>query len=747
MEASTGSQMNRVGRYHLVERLAVGGMAEVFLACERGTHALDRLLVIKRILPHLAENEVFVQMFMSEARLAARINHPNVVQIYELGESGGYPFIAMEYVSGSSLKELISAARAAGTRLPVGAVVHLMAQACAGTHAAHELKAPNGQLLNLVHRDLSPHNLMVTDQGHVKLLDFGIAKAEQGMDTTRTGMLKGKVSYMSPEQCKQQKLDRRSDTYALGFVLWEMLAGRKMFHGMSELATMQAIVTGQLKDLREVRRDVPHPVLAVLQKALTNPLEQRYQTADDMRRDLLAAAEASGMDVDPDKTARLVRTLLGKEELPLLVVASLRPRANPAADGFASGEDLSVEPQEILVGPLVREDIVTIVYGLVGESLQARLLAHRLHKETEGNAYFITEFLRSLMAKKVIVKQGDAYRLTAPPEEITTGHLEIPLGVRQMMKSRLDEVSKEDRAVLEVLAVASRPLDLDVLLDVLDEADEEDVLDALDRLLTSGIVRERRAGELVTHAVTHQKFADVVYRDLDPERRANLHRRMAAALELHYANDSGAMEIVGEHYRKAGDAGRAYRYLVAAARRLAERSLAQEAWDLTEKAGTLEHMAMADLPPDDFRIYRRDNLNVRAQVHYNRAEWGDAEKAYRAVLNLSEEEGDASMSTVARLRLATVLRRQGDYENSQAFAEQALEAARRLHFREGVAEALHCMAALAWADGRLDACEQLANEGLMIAQGGRLAEQRASLLLALTAAQATRGSLASATTG
>jgi tetratricopeptide (TPR) repeat protein len=444
----------------------------------------------------------------------------------------------------------------------------------------------------------------------------------------------------------------------------------------------------------------------------------------------------------------LVRALLGKEKLPLLVVATLRPRANPAADAFAAGEDLGLEPQEILVGALSREEITEIVSGLVGESLSARLLAHRLHKETEGNPYFVTEFLRSLLAKKVIVRQGEGYRLTARPDAITDGHLEIPLGVRQMMKSRLDAVDRDDRPVLEVLSVAARELDLDVLLDILDdEEDEEDVLDALDRLLAGGIVRERRSGELVTHAVTHQKFADVVYRDLKPERRATLHRRMAAALEVHYANHPSAMEIVGEHYRKAGDAGRAYRYLVAAAKRLAERSLVQDAWDLTEKAGSLEHMAMAHLPPDDFRAFRRDNLNVRAQVHYNRAEWSDAEGAYRAVLNLAEEDGDAKMATIARLRLATVLRRHGDYPNSQAFAEQALEASRRLHFREGVAEALHCMAALAWAEGRLDTCEQLANEGLLIAQGAHLAEQRASLLLALTAAQATRGSLASATTG
>ncbi|MCB9676776.1 MAG: PhnD/SsuA/transferrin family substrate-binding protein [Alphaproteobacteria bacterium] len=312
MEPLEGASRNRVGRYHLVERLAVGGMAEVFLACERGTHALDRLLVIKRILPHLADNDEFVQMFMTEARLAARINHPNVVQIYELGEAGGFPFIAMEYVSGSTLKELVKASRKAETRLPLAMVVHLMAQACAGAHAAHELTAPDGTKLNLVHRDLSPHNLMVTDDALVKLLDFGIAKAEQGMDHTRTGMLKGKVSYMSPEQCKQLKLDRRSDIYALGIVMWELLAGHKMFFGMSELATMQAIVTGDLKDVRESRPDVPQQLLDVMKKAMAQKPDDRYDTADAMRRALLDAAEAASISVDEDRAGRFVRTLLGE---------------------------------------------------------------------------------------------------------------------------------------------------------------------------------------------------------------------------------------------------------------------------------------------------------------------------------------------------------------------------------------------------------------------------------------------------
>jgi len=173
----------------------------------------------------------------------------------------------------------------------------------------------------------------------------------------------------------------------------------------------------------------------------------------------------------------------------------------------------------------------------------------------------------------------------------------------------------------------------------------------------------------------------------------------------------------------------------------------QEAWDLTEKAGSLEEPALGDLDPATFRTLRRDNLLVRAQVHYNRAEWADAEKTYRAVLSLAEEDSDPRAACETRLRLGTVLRRRGRHVESAKFAEQALEAARRLHYRDGVAEALHCMAALAWTNGNLDECERLANEGLMIAQGGQLADRRAELLLALTAAQATRGHLASATSG
>ncbi len=487
------------------------------------------------------------------------------------------------------------------------------------------------------------------------------------------------------------------------------------------------------------RGDARYALYDGMRDALTTVLEERPHVllVDDLH-------EAQPREID--FLTYIVRTLIDSNEHPLLMVATLRPKANPAADQFATGQHFETVPREIDVGALSREDLTAIVFDLVGDSLGSRLLAQRLHKETEGNAYFVTEFLRALQAKGVITGRGANRKLTLEPDELATGHLEIPLGVRQMMKSRLDAVSKSDRRVLEVLAVGGREVDLDVLLDVLDE-DEEDVLDVLDRLLAQGIIRERRAGELVLHSVTHRKFADVVYRDLDPDRRSRNHRQMAAALELHYAQNPAALEVVGEHYRRAGDAGKAYRYLVAAAKRLADRSLTQEAWELTEKAGALEDAARADLPNADFRGFRRDNLSVRATVHYNRAEWADAEKTWRVVLKMAEDDTDPRGACEASLSLATTLRRRGRHKESSRYAQTALEESRKLHYREGVADALHCMAALAWSNGDLDECERMANEGLLVAQGNQLADRRAELLLALTAAQATRGHLAAATSG
>jgi phosphate/phosphite/phosphonate ABC transporter binding protein len=299
-----------VGRFDIVGRLATGGMAEIYLARETG--GLDRLVVIKQILPHLAMHDAFVDMFLQEARFISRLSHPNVVQIFELGEDKGTFFIAMEYVPGASLRELMRSAALSDRPIPLDVAISLMVQACAGSHAAHELTDPDGKPLGLVHRDISPHNLMVTRAGHVKLLDFGIAKAtEIAAEHTRTGALKGKVHYMSPEQCRQQALDRRSDVFALGIVLWELITARRLFKRESDLDSMQAIVTGDRWDVREFRDDVPASVAKAIDKAICTDADERYKSADEMRRALLGCAEAEGLAIGEDTLAPFVEDLLG----------------------------------------------------------------------------------------------------------------------------------------------------------------------------------------------------------------------------------------------------------------------------------------------------------------------------------------------------------------------------------------------------------------------------------------------------
>jgi serine/threonine-protein kinase len=304
---------DQIGRYQVIDRLATGGMAEVFICLERQLAGLERLIVVKRILPHLAIHDTFVEMFLAEARYVARINHPNVVQIHELGEDGGLPFLSMEYVAGCSLRDLLVAAIESGKLLPAGVAIGLALQACAGAHAAHELTDSHGKSLGLVHRDISPHNLMVTNEGHVKLLDFGIAKATEatGLDNTRTGALKGKVHYMAPEQCKQEPLDRRADVFALGIVAWELLASERLFKRDSELEAMQAIVNGDLRDLRTIRRDLPTVVVAAIEKALIPKKDARFQTAEAMKKALHDASKE--FDTSPEAIAAFLRPLLGKK--------------------------------------------------------------------------------------------------------------------------------------------------------------------------------------------------------------------------------------------------------------------------------------------------------------------------------------------------------------------------------------------------------------------------------------------------
>jgi len=302
----------RAPRIEPLTRLATGGMAEIWLARELGAAGFERFVVVKRLLPHLAHDRHVVDMFASEARFVARLAHPNVVQIHELGQDEQGYFLVMEYVEGCSVRELTGAVRKAGNVLAPDIGVCIVEQALRGVHAAHELTDPSGKPLGLVHRDISPHNLMISPQGDVKLLDFGIAKATEAAEATQTGSLKGKYGYMAPEQCRAMPLDRRSDVFATGIVLWELLVGERLFDRGSEYDSLQAIVSGDVRPPSEARPDLPRELDAVVMKALANDLVARWQTADELRRALRAAAEAAGLRPSRDALAATVAELLGE---------------------------------------------------------------------------------------------------------------------------------------------------------------------------------------------------------------------------------------------------------------------------------------------------------------------------------------------------------------------------------------------------------------------------------------------------
>src|SRR4051812_27036811 len=276
----------RFGKYTLIDRIAVGGMAEIFLARQAGLEGYEKTIVIKRIRPHLSKQSSFVKMFLNEAKLAAQLNHPNIVQIYDLGKIGESYFIAMEYIFGRDMRRIIPKADSLGIPFPMVYALKIASSVCEGLYYAHQKVDLYGNPLNIVHRDVTPENIFVSFDGTVKVLDFGIAKAANQIEQTRAGEIKGKLSYMSPEQCMGKVLDCRSDIFSLGVVLYEWLTGFKLFTGDSEVAVLKSITEGKIYAPSYFKADIPEAVENILMKALEKDREKRYQTAWDLQYDL-----------------------------------------------------------------------------------------------------------------------------------------------------------------------------------------------------------------------------------------------------------------------------------------------------------------------------------------------------------------------------------------------------------------------------------------------------------------------------
>ncbi len=271
------SGVQRVGRYMLAQRIGQGGMAEVFLARQEGPSDFQKTVVVKRMLAHLTENKKFVEMFLREARVAARLNHPNVVQIFELGQDQGTYFLAMEFIDGITLHRLARRAWARKRALPTEVIVRAVADAALGLHHAHTLVDEVGRPSGLVHRDISPDNLMITRDGVTKVLDFGIARAQQQKGAvTRTGELKGKIPYMSPEQIEGRPLDGRSDLFSLGVTFYWLLCGRRPFDGATEVITLKRVLEQRASPPSSVNKSVPAVLDRIVMRMLEKDPNKRY---------------------------------------------------------------------------------------------------------------------------------------------------------------------------------------------------------------------------------------------------------------------------------------------------------------------------------------------------------------------------------------------------------------------------------------------------------------------------------------
>jgi len=306
----------RFGRYELLEQMGKGGMATILLARLVGPSNFQKHLVIKRIHDHLTTDEETVNRFMDEAQLAARIHHPNVVQLFEFDEVNSTYYIAMEYVHGENLADLYNhLLRDNGSGYHWGHAARVVAEAAAGLHAAHELVGGDGESLRIVHRDVSPQNIMITYDGHVKVADFGIAHAVGRHHNTVDGTVMGKVAYMSPEQCRGASLDRRTDVFALGIVLYEMVCLRRLFRAPSDRETMRRVLQCEFTPPREARPDLPVGLEQILFKALAVRPEDRYQTAAELQYAIDGLLAAERTMVTASSCAALMAVVFQKEKL------------------------------------------------------------------------------------------------------------------------------------------------------------------------------------------------------------------------------------------------------------------------------------------------------------------------------------------------------------------------------------------------------------------------------------------------
>jgi tRNA A-37 threonylcarbamoyl transferase component Bud32 len=348
----------RIGKYRVIRRLAEGGMGEIFLARAGGRGGFEKLVVVKRLHQQRASDREAVKMFMDEARLMATLDHPNIVQVHDFGAEGGADFLTMEYVHGEDLGRIMKASTLARRPLSLELAIGVIAEAAAGLHYAHERKGEDGHPLQIVHRDISPSNILVSYEGSVKVADFGIAKWNRRETETRTGGLKGKIAYMSPEQCRSSKMDLRSDVFSLGILLFELTTGTRLYQGASDFAILEQIVNHDVPRPSSRRAHYPPAIEDIVLRALARDPDKRQQTA----RELQLALEELALD------ARMKITAVTRAaEMAALFGGKIGAWREAEQAGLTLGEHLARAP-EVTRGasPEEGEHTITRVEGNLG---------------------------------------------------------------------------------------------------------------------------------------------------------------------------------------------------------------------------------------------------------------------------------------------------------------------------------------------------------------------------------------------
>ncbi len=364
-------------RYRVVEKLESGGMAEVFRAESEGLQGFRKQVAIKRVLPHLSEKKKFIAMFLDEARLSAQLSHSNCVQVFDIGVGDNAYFIVMEYVDGANLKGIADSVKKQGKDFPVQAAAWVAHEICKGLSYAHELADQNGMPMNLVHRDMSPPNVLVTKYGEVKIVDFGLAKASSQLEKSEPGIIKGKFSYLSPEAALGQEVDKRTDIFAVGIILWELLAGDRLFLGDTDFQTVKRVQVAQVPPISRINRKVPPELERIVNKALAKDMHARYSTARELGEDLSRFMFSFGHPVSSYDIAAIVQgTMREKQrvrppqgsiidkliEEALFEFTSLKEDGAPASGAMSSAAPLNADAfvdstdwaNEIAIGEVAR---------------------------------------------------------------------------------------------------------------------------------------------------------------------------------------------------------------------------------------------------------------------------------------------------------------------------------------------------------------------------------------------------------